>query len=193
MFHSGLRTIWKMNIDGGAAKELVRNVSQFAEPQFSPDSQWIFYNSRDENGNPSFWKVSPEGGPPVKVREKTPCRLSPDAKWLACSYREPVADSFLKLYLVSFESGKTVRTLDWPKGTETIYWSPDGQAVDYIAERDGISNIWRMTLATGRERKLTDFQTPASLYHFAWSKDARQLSITRDTNNDQLVLIQNFK
>ncbi len=62
-----------------------------------------------------------------------------------------------------------------------------------MAERDGISNIWRMTLANGRERKLTDFQTPASLYHFAWSNDARQLSITRDTNNEQLVLIQNFR
>jgi Tol biopolymer transport system component len=193
MFQSGLRSIWLMNIDGGGAKELVRNISGFANPTFSPDAQWIYYNSRDENGNPSFWKVSVDGGQPVKVREKTPCRLSNDAKWFACSYREPRVDAFLKLYVVSAATGETVRTLDWPKGAETVSWSPDGQAVDYIAERDGISNVWRMTLTNGRELKLTDFQTPAQLYHFAWSNDARQLSITRDTNNDQLILIQNFR
>jgi serine/threonine protein kinase/roadblock/LC7 domain-containing protein len=194
MFHSGLRSIWRMNMDGGDAQELVRNVSIFALPRFSPDGQWVYYNSRDENGNPSFFKVSfADGGAPVKVREKTPCWLSPDAKWFACSYREPRANAFLKLELVSAATGETVRTLDWPKGTDVIYWSPDGQAIDYIAEREGLSNIWRMTLANGRERKLTDFQTPAQLYHFAWSNDARQLSITRDTNSEQLVLIQNFK
>ena len=193
MLYSGMRSIWRMNLDGGGAKELVRNVSGFAHPTFSPDSQWVHYNSRDENGNPSFWKVSAEGGQPVKVREKTPCRLSPDGKWFACSYREPRVDTFLKLYIVSAASGETVRTLDWPKGAETVSWSPDGQAVDYIAERDGMSNIWRMTLASGRERKLTDFQTPAELYHFAASNDGRQLSITRDTNIVQLVLIQNFR
>ena len=193
MFHSGLRSIWLMNMDGGEAKELVRNISIFAHPQFSPDSQWIFYNSRDENGNPSFWKVSLAGGQPVKVREKTPCRISGDAKLYACSYREPRINAFLKLEIVSAESGATVQTLDWPKGAETVSWSPDGQAVDYIAEREGISNIWRMTVANGKERKLTDFDTPAQLFHFAWSRDARQLSITRDTNSDQLVLIQNFR
>ena len=193
MFQSGLRSIWRMNVDGGEAKELVRNVSSFALPKFSPDAQWVYYNSRDENGNPSAFKVSFDGGAPVKVREKTPCHLSPDGKLLACSYREPTVNAFLKLELVSAATGETVRTLDWPKGTDLLFWSPDGQAVDYIAERDGLSNIWRMMLANGRERKLTDFQTPAQLYHFAWSRDARQLSITRDTNNDQLVLIQNFK
>ena len=193
MFESGLRSIWRMNMDGGGARELVRNVSMFAHPQFSPDSQWIFYNSRDENGNPSFWKVSVDGGQPVKVRENTPCRISRDGKLYACSYREPKVDALLKLHVVSVQSGVVMRELDWPKGTETVSFSPDGQAVDYIAEREGISNIWRMTLANGRERKLTDFQTPAALFHFAWSNDARQLSIIRDTNSDQLVLIQNFR
>ena len=133
------------------------------------------------------------GGQPVKVREKTPCRISRDAKLYACSFREPRVNAFLKLEIVSAASGETVRTLDWPKGAETVSWSPDGQAVDYIAEREGISNIWRMTVANGKERKLTGFETPAQLFHFAWSRDARQLSITRDTNTAQLVLIQNFR
>ena len=192
-FESGLRSIWKMNVDGGDAKELVRNVSIFAYPEFSPDAQWIYYNSRDENGNPTFWKVSTDGGAPEKVREKTPCRPSPDGKMFACSYREPQVNAFLKLALVSAESGETVRMLDWPKGADTVIWSPDGRAVDYIAERDGLTNVWRMTLANGRERKLTDFETPAALFHFAWSNDGRQLSITRDTNSDHLVLIENFR
>ncbi|HEX6717806.1 MAG TPA: protein kinase [Pyrinomonadaceae bacterium] len=192
-FQAGLKSIWRMSIDGGGAKELVHNVNQYPEPQVSPDSQWIFYNSRDETGNPTFWKVPLEGGQPVRVREKTSCRLARDGKWFVCAYQSPEPDATQKVQIVSAESGDVVRTLDWPRNTDSLYWSPDGQALDYVADRDGAPNVWRLTLATGKEQKLTDWQTPTPLWYFAWSNDGRQLAITRDTRTDELVLIQNFR
>jgi eukaryotic-like serine/threonine-protein kinase len=192
-FYSGLRSIWKMNRDGGGAKELVRNIGHYAEPRFSPDSQWIFYNSRDEAGNPAFWKVSAEGGEPVKVREKTPCRLSNDSNWFMCRHAEPQPELPNKVLVINAASGEIVRTLEWPRDTNALYWSPDGQALDYIAEREGLSNVWRLPITGGKEQKLTDFQTPEQLYHFAWSSDGRQLALTRDTSRNELVLIQNFR
>jgi serine/threonine protein kinase/Tol biopolymer transport system component len=192
-FHAGLRNLWRMNIDGGGTKELVHNVDAFANPHLSPDSQWIFYNSRDETGNRAFWKVPFEGGQPVKVRDNTSCRLSRDGKWFICAHRDLVPESVPKLVVVSAESGDVTRMLDWPRGTNALYWSPDGQALDFIAERDGSTNIWRLPLAAGKEQKLTDWQVSSPLWHFAWSNDGRQLAITRDTHSKELVLIQNFR
>ena len=193
ILHEGIRNIWRMSMDGGGAKELVHNVDGFADPQISPDSQWVFYTSRDETGNAGLWKVPLNGGQPVKVRDKDPCRLSRDGKLFICLHRDPVPDSVAKLLIVEAESGEVARTLDWPKGTNAVFSSPDGQAVDFIAERDGYWGLWRLALAGGKEQKLTDWQSTQPLWYFAWSNDGRQLAVTRDNHGSDLVLIQNFR
>lgn len=193
MFHSGLRSIWRMGIDGGGAKELVRNVGRFAEPHVSPDSQWVYYNSRDTSGNSTFWKVAFEGGEPVRVRENHSCRLSRDGKLFACAYRDSAPEAEVKLLVVTAADGNVVRTLNWPGDTDAVFWSPDAQGFDFIADREGVPNLYRLTIATGKEQKLTDWQTPAPLWHFASSIDGRQLSVVRDNNTVELLLIQNFR
>jgi Tol biopolymer transport system component len=153
----------------------------------------VFYNSRDEAGNASFWKVSFDGGQPVKVRDKTPCHVSRDGTQLACVHRDLAPEAPFKVIIVPTAGGDPVRTLDWPKGTNSVHFSPDGQALDYIANREGVFNVWRMQLETGKEQKLTDWQTTEPLWAFAWSRDGRTLAITRDTGNNALLLIQNFR
>ena len=192
-YNPGLITISRMGLDGGGAKEVVRNVDRFAEPQISPDSQWVFYNNRDEAGNTSFWKVAFEGGQPLKVREKTPCRVSPDSKWFVCRHREEGPEAPYKFIIVPAGGAEPTKTFDWPKGAETLYWSPDGQAIDYIANREGVYNVWRMRLEGGKEQKLTEWQTTEPLWSFAWARDGRTLAVTRDTGNNALLLIQNFR
>jgi Tol biopolymer transport system component len=181
-----------MGADGGGARELVRNVGQYAEPQVSPDSQWVFYNGPDEAGEGSFWKVPFEGGQPAKVWP-APCRLSPEGRRLVCFQRNTEPDAVPKAVVVPAEGGAPLRTLGWPREANALYWSPDGQGFEYIATREGVTNVWRMPLAGGREQKLTDWQTQAPLWSFAWSRDGRTLAVTRDTRNDELVLIQNFR
>lgn len=187
--HESIRSLWRMNIDGGGAMELVRNVDYVAEPQVSPDGKWVYYNSRDR----TFWRISFDGGQPVKVRDNTMCRLSPDGKLFICAHRDMRPEALAKLLVVSVESGEVLRTLDWPEGINALFWSPDGQAVDYMAQREGLSNIWRLPLTGGKEQKLTDWQTPAAIWYLAWSRDGRQLAVTRETRRDQLILIQNFR
>ena len=187
-----LESIWRMNLDGSGATELVRNVDSYADPHFSPDGKWVYYSSRDEKSNRAFWKVSVDGGEPVKVRD-TKCRLSPDGKQFACAYRDMSPEALAKLLIVSAERGETIHTFDWPEGTTAVFWSPDGKSVDYMAEREGVMNVWRLPLTGGKEQKLTDWQTPAAIWYLAWSRDGRQLALTRDTRRDQLILIQNFR
>lgn len=193
MYYSGLSSIWRMGINGGGAKELVRNIAPFAEPVFSQDSQWVYYNAPDERTTRSFWKVSFEGGQPVKVRDNHLCRMSRDGKLLACSYIEAVAEADTKLVIVNAADGDVVQTLKWPGDTNAVYWSPDAQGLDYIANREGVPNIYRLTLATGKEQRLTDWQVQSPLWHFAWSADGKQLAVVRDTHTTELLLIENFK
>jgi serine/threonine protein kinase/Tol biopolymer transport system component len=190
---TGLRSVWRMGMDGGGAKELVRNVGQYAVPQVSPDAQWVFYNARDETGAPTFWKVSFDGGEPVKLREKSPCHPSADGKWFVCMKGPPETGETFKAVVVPAAGGDPVHTVDWPKDTDSLWLSPDSQALDYIATRDGIPNLWRLNLASGREQRLTAWQTTAPLWWFAWSRDGKQLAVTRDTRTNHLVLIQNFR
>ncbi len=192
-YPTGLRSVWRMSIDGRGAKELVRNVDRFAEPHVSPDLQWVFYNSLDESGSSAFWKVPFDGGDPVKVRERATCRLSPDAKWFSCAHRDFAPDAPLKVLVVPAAGGDPVRTLDFPQNAHSLHWSPDGQAFDYIAERDGMTNVWRMPLEGGKEQKLTDWQTAVEVWDFAWSRDSRTLAVTRDNEDHELILIENFR
>ena len=99
----------------------------------------------------------------------------------------------MKILVVPASGGDPVRTIDWPQNTNTVDWSPDGQAFDYIAERDGMTNVYRMPLAGGKEQKLTDWQTAVEVWDFAWSRDARTLAVTRDNENHELILIENFR
>ena len=191
--YESIRSIWRMNMDGGGAMELVRNVDSQADAHISPDGKWVYYNSRDETSNRAFWKVSVDGGQPAKVREKATCHLSPDGKQFVCLHRDLAPEALPKLLVVSAESGEVLRTLDWPEGANAVFWTPDGKAVDYMAEREGLSNIWRLPLTGGKEQKLTDWQTPAAIWYLAWSRDGRQLAVTRETRRDQLILIQNFR
>ena len=188
-----IRSIWRMNMDGSGSTELVHNVDSEAEPHVSRDGKWVYYNSRDETSDRAFRRVSLNGGQPEIVREKTTCRLSPDDKSFLCAYRDAAPEALAKLLVVSAESGDVIRTLNWPEGSNGFFWSPDSQALDYIAEREGQANIWRLPLNGGKEQKLTDWQTTAALWHLAWSRDSHQLAITRETRRNQLILIQNFR
>lgn len=52
----------------------------------------------------------------------------------------------------AFESGKHLG----------VQWSADGSSLYFISDRDGISNIYRLTVATGEIRQITNLQTGVS-------------------------------
>ena len=86
-----------------------------------------------------------------------------------------------------------VSTFDLPPGTQTFAWSPDGQGVDFVASRDGVTNVWRQPLAGGKARQVTQWKTDAPILWLAWSRDGKSLAVVRDTSTTDLVLIQNFR
>ena len=73
-----------------------------------------------------------------------------------------------------------------------IHWTPDGQAVAYIRTRGGVSNIWSQPLDGSPPKQLTDFKSDR-IFNFAWSRDGKQLALSRGVVNSDVVLISNFR
>ena len=188
--------IWRMSPDGTNQKELVRNVDNTqGQTQVSPDSRWVYYVSRGEAGRPAVWRVPLEGGDPSKVLEEKVgfVRLSPDGRRLFSIHVESEPGARQKLYVFPAEGGAAVREVtDLPEAMSWPDWSPDGQALDYLDTREGVSNLWRWPLAGGRPRQLTDWKSDF-IYRYWWTPDGRALTVARGNSATEIILIQNFR
>ncbi len=75
----------------------------------------------------------------------------------------------------------------------TLRWTPDGSAIAYIDDREGVSNIRASPVGSGgASRQLTDFKAER-IFWFDWSTDGKQLALARGTVSSDVVLITNFK
>jgi Tol biopolymer transport system component len=97
----------------------------------------------------------------------------------------------LRWFVNAAADGKQLFTLDTPKdwtaGTTTT-WAPDESGLDYVVTRNGVSNVWRQPLTRDSPVQLTHFTT-SEIFGFAWSPDAKWLSLSGGTNRSDVVLL----
>ena len=74
----------------------------------------------------------------------------------------------------------------------TIHWTADGRDLTYVDTKGGVSNIWIQSLDGGAPKQLTDFKDQR-IFGFAWSRDGKQLALSRGVVNSDVVLIRDFK
>ena len=67
-----------------------------------------------------------------------------------------------------------------------------GEAIDYVLTRNGVSNIWRQNLAGGTPKQITNFES-GQIFDFDWSRDGKQLALTRGSESSDVILISNFR
>ena len=87
---SGNTNLWRMDLDGGNSRQLTNGVGEYL-PDYSPDGKWILYTAYDPASSFwSVWKISAEGGTPVRMTDKESAlpSISPDGKWFACNYQD---------------------------------------------------------------------------------------------------------
>jgi Tol biopolymer transport system component len=144
----------------------------------------------------SLWRVSVEGGEPARLTDGD-CRrpsVSPDGARIACFHRDETAGGEYRVVVVPFAGGPPERAFPIPRDIVPlpfVRWSPDGQSITYPANRDGIANIWTQPLSGGPAKQLTDFRAEGRL-RFDWSRDGKQLVLSRHVWTSDLVLLRNF-
>ena len=73
-----------------------------------------------------------------------------------------------------------------------LRWTPDGRALTYIDTINGVSNIWSLPLDGGPPKQLTDSKTD-QIFWFDFSRDGKQLALSRGTQTSDVILIRDFK
>jgi serine/threonine protein kinase len=191
---TGFTNVWRMDTDGNNEKQLTTGEDD-SWAWCSPDGQWVVYQSL-ALGKRTLRKVSINGGDSEQLTDYPSVGpvVSPDGRWISCYYR-PETKAPWKLAIIPFDGGPPVKTFEVPQNvlfTSLVRWTPDGLALAYITSRNGISNIWIQPLDGSPPKQTTDFKSD-QIFWFDWSRDGRQLGVSRGAVTSDVVLIKDLR
>jgi Tol biopolymer transport system component len=192
---SGTLHLWRTERDGSNPTQLT-NGSGEDWASFSPDGHSVFYTVIGGVDRFTLWKVSIDGGQPVRLTEKFALQstVSPDGKLIACGYR-PEANSPWRLGILPIEGGKPTQSFDIPQTVDlpvVLRWAPDGRALTYVDTQSGVSNLWLQPITGGPPRRLSNW-TAEQVFSFAWSRDGKRVAVSRGSRKDDIVLIRDSR
>jgi serine/threonine protein kinase len=188
--------IWRTDIDGGNPKQLTDGQIDFW-PTWSPDGKWVLYTPLSNMAKPTIWKVPAEGGPSAQVSDRMALQpiASQDGKLIAACTSEKDSAGINKIGIFQFDNGQLVKVLNiegFRREGGGFRWAPNGKAITYIDNREGVSNIWSQPLDGGPPKQITDFKTD-QIFRFDWSRDGKQLACSRGVETTDVVLLRDLK
>jgi Tol biopolymer transport system component len=123
---------------------------------------------------------------------RLPISISPDNRHVAFArmtrggYGSLVND----LYVVDRTTGREHRLTRDRRAAAPAY-HPEGQALAYVAAEGATSNVFELSLSTGQERRLTEFEGDVQIGALAWHPSGDRLAMARfrdDGGRDIAVL-----
>lgn len=192
---TGPLNLWRMDADGGNLKPLTTS-KVFGGISCSPDGKFVVYTARGSQDLPVLWKIGIDGGEPVQLTDEKYWAelptISPDGKKVAFQYFG--GGKRATLGSIPIEGGQITDVAELQQRIfGRLRWTPDGSAIAYDMERGGTQNIWAVPLAGGAAKQLTDLKDQNLIFSFDWSKDGKQLALSRGTQVNDVVLISNFR
>jgi eukaryotic-like serine/threonine-protein kinase len=169
---------------------MVKLSDDVVQSQCSPDGKWLIYTSREK-----LYRQTMEGGAPVEIASAPgggSIVISADGKLVAFTYQEGSPVPQVKAAVIPAIGGKALYVFVLPSGSESLRWSPDGKALHYLLTRNGATNVWEQPLSGGNPRQFTHF-TSGLIFDFSWSRDGKQLLLSKGDQSSDVVLISNFR
>lgn len=196
---NGSAAIWTMDIDGGNPVMVFKTDAE-PFPQLSPDGKWIAFTATGAGHWPTLRRVGSTGGPAMELNDKLWLQpsISPDGKWIAGFYAEHPSGTQNfpdSIAVIGSDGGQPWNVIPIPASASTsasIRWSPDGRQLTYVERRKEGANIWSLPLNGGAPHQLTQLHGYA-LFSFDWSRDGKQLALSRGIQARDVVLIQSAK
>jgi Tol biopolymer transport system component len=69
-----------------------------------------------------------------------------------------------------------------------LRWSPDGSAVNFIREENGVSNVWSQPTDGKPPKPLTQFDSE-EIFYFDFARDGSNLAVSRGSQTSDVLLI----
>lgn len=185
---TGAFQVWRMQIDGSDPVPLTSGGGKNF-PAVSPEGKWVLYNTTDDW---QLWRVSIDGGESTRLSDSYALfpSVSPDGKMIACLGRN---DSKAVLRILPFAGGPPLKTFDLAAPNfsgNRIQWTPDGKALIYGTELDGLTSVFRQPLSGGGPTVVMKFED--ELADFSYSYDGQSLAVARGGWQHDIVLIRDL-
>ena len=196
--------IWRMDADGSNPIRIADERRRYVTTMFAGwkvgnlcpgsflDSDACDDHGREASGSdcesPAAWMLdvlafSPEGKRIAYVAAPETPVVNPSS---------PSGSQPNQLKVIAFDGGTLMHQFDWPASAWRPRWAPRGDAIDYILTRNGVSNIWQQRLTGGPPKQVTHFDS-GEIFDFEWSRDGRQLALTRGSESSDVILMSNFR
>jgi Tol biopolymer transport system component len=188
--HQGLRTLWKVALDGGQPEQVPIPSEDASEPTIAIHGNRMAFLLYKVDTN--LWKATiPDRGVPAltqlvaSTRQDASPAVSRDGNRIA--FASDRAGSF-DIYVVASSGSDSVQLTSMKApDTGSPAWSPDGKQIAFDSRLEGHSDIFLITADGGPPRRLTtepyDNELPT------WSHDGRFIYF----NSDRTGVFQGWK
>jgi eukaryotic-like serine/threonine-protein kinase len=191
--------IWRVNNDGSNLLRLTAGKAD-THPHCSPDGKWVYYMDGAAQMPRRIRATGGEAEPVPGLRDLNSAvwygfAISPGGKLLAAfaDVKDPVTKSPTPkcILLSDYESkNPTVRMISLrPAITLPGQFTPDGKAIAYPIEENGVGNLWEQPLDGTPGHAITNF-TSEQIFEFHWSPDGKKLAIVRGHGESNVVLFR---
>ena len=180
----GVKEIAVVGADGGGFRQVTETKNLNLMPAWGPKGAlgWMSYASK--NGD---WLVD---GKPFSTRPglNQAGAWSPDGRFLALSVADEEGDS--EIYLLEADTGAEHARLTDDRAVDTSpAWSPDGERLAFVSDRNGQPQIWLLSLTTGDIEPLTrdGYNTSPD-----WSPTGDSIVFTRQAGSNFVIMRYDF-
>lgn len=191
-------TVWRYEIATGSRLQITKDVS--STPAVTHDDKYLIYAAENDRHQLQLYRIPTEGGESVKMTLPLSLRpaVSPDDRLIAYYFRSAETANKWVIGITEIKENGSNRLIDLPPDANTLLdpfnrpleWSPDGNWLYYLNDKNGVSNIFKISSGgNNKVRQLTNFTT-GRIFNFSVSPDGKQAVLARGSTASNVVIFK---
>ena len=179
---------FRVGLDGQDVRQVLQSAAGEQGVSCSPDGQWAVYRANDDL---QLWRIGIDGTSLTVLTKEAAAAfpaISPDGRSIA--YVNQSGNR--RLVIIPSQGGPPTKEFAFAGASNqnSIRWTPNGAALSYLSQVNGVENVWIQSLSGGAPRPYTEFSSE-EIFKYAWSRTG-QLLVSRGTLSSDVVLIKDW-